>query len=272
MEGDQNKYHHEKMKLITLIEVLDAAHLTAFIDGPFPQRGGIMLIGPPETMRTTAIEIALGQHPGALILSDVNMRTLTSIKDEFSNGRYSSIGFLDYQKLYERGQQTAVNVEGTIRQMIEEGFTRTSHEDPSAPSTKARAFIVAAVVESFYRQKAIGWRDTGFMRRWLCCLLHMPPMSRAKLVDAIHKWEKIDFEGIFRINPTVPIPYNIDTDESEWLMAMVKHQPSQATPFVLIKKIYSVLKWKYKKKPSLATQILDDFAPCLSKHGAPIIL
>jgi hypothetical protein len=260
------------MKPLTLIEIIDAAHLTAFVDSPFQQRGGLMLIGPPETLRTTCIEIALSQHPSALIMADTNMKTLTSIKDEFCNGRYSSIGFLDYQKIYERGQQTAANVEGTIRMMIEEGYTRTSHDDPSSPSTKARAFVVAAVVESMFREKAGRWRDTGFMRRWLCCLLHMPAMSRNKLIGAIHDWKKLDFDAIYRISPTTPIPYNISIKESEWLFNMVQHQPSQATPFVLLKKIFSVLKWKYKKEPKKAITLLENFAPSLSKNGAPIEL
>lgn len=260
------------MKPLTLIEVIDAAHLTVFVDSPYPQRGGLMLIGPPETLRTTCIEIALQQHPAALIMSDTNMKTLTSIKDEFCNGRYSSIGFLDYQKIYERGMQTAMNVEGTIRMMIEEGFTRTSHDDPSSPSTKARAFVVAAVVESMFRDRAQKWRDTGFLRRWLTCLMFMPALSRNKLTQAIHDWKRIDFEDIYRRYPTVPIPYNILPTESTWLFNMVKHQPSQATPFILLKKIYSVLKWKYKKDPARAKYVLEDFSKCLSKEGAPIEL
>src|SRR6266849_1514734 len=119
------------MKPVTLIEILDAAHLIVFVDSPYLQRGGIMLVGPPETLRTTVIDIALKQHPGALRLSDLNMKSLTGMKDDFTNGRYSTVGFLDYQKLYERNQSTSSNMEGTIRQMIEEGFTRTSHDDPT---------------------------------------------------------------------------------------------------------------------------------------------
>jgi hypothetical protein len=260
------------VKPLTLIEVLDAAHLTAFVEGPFHQRGGIMLIGPPETLKTTMIEIALEQHPNALVMSDINMRSLNGMKDEFTNGKYSSIGFLDYQKLYERGLQTAVNLEGTIRMMVEEGYTHSSHDDPSSPSTKARSFVVAAMVETFFKQKSEHWRNTGFMRRWLCCLLYMPPLSRNKLVEAVSEWKKIDFDGIRRVSPTTPIPLNITREESQWILRIVKDQPSQSTPYVLAKKIYAVLKWKYKNRPTYAKFVMNDFAQSLSKNGAAIEL
>lgn len=260
------------MKPLTLIEIIDAAHLSAFVEGPFLQRGGLMLIGPPETLKTTMIEIALEQHPNAMLMGDTNMKTLTGMKDEFTNGRYSTIGFLDHQKLYERGLNTAVNLEGTIRMLIEEGFTHTSHNDPSSPSTKARALVVSAMVETFFQSKCEHWRNTGFLRRWLTVMLHMPTLSRNKITQAVEDWKKIEFDGIRRISPTCAIPLNLSTEENKWLLRVVKDQASQSTPYVLIKKIYAVLKWKYKKQPKHARNVMEDFAPALSKNGAPIEL
>lgn len=231
-----------------------------------------MLIGPPETLRTTVIETALGEHPSALVLSDVNMNSLSQLKDDFTAGRYSSIGFLDYQKLYERHSSTSANIEGTLRQMMEEGYQRSPHDDPTSPATKARAFVIAAVVETFFKNHSRSWRESGFLRRWLCCLFYMPALSRNKLTGAVHKWEKLNFDGIRRITPTTPIPYNLTEAESEWLQWMVREQPSQATPYVLLKKVYVVLKWKYPKNLKYARKVMEDFAPCLTKNGADISL
>jgi len=260
------------MKPITLIEVLDAAHCTAYVESPFEQRGGVLLVGPPETLRTTMIEIALNQHPSALIVSDINMRSLTSIKDDLTSGRYSTIGFSDYQKLYERAGITAANVEGTLRALMEEGFSRSPHDDPTSASTKARAMLVAALVESVYKDRANLWKQTGYLRRWLVCLFYMPAMSKNKLVQSIHDWKKLEFDGIKRISPTTPIPYNITEEESKRLFLMVKGQASQGTPFVLLKKIYCVLKWKYRDQPNRVADIMSDFAPALGKDGAPIAI
>lgn len=257
---------------MTLIEILDAAHCTAFVDSPFYQRGGIMLVGPPETLRTTMIDIALGQHPSALVVNDLNMKSLTGLKDDFTSGRYSTIGFRDYQKLYERASSTSSNVEGTLRGLMEEGFTQTSHEDPTAAATKARALLIAAVVESMYKLRAPIWKQSGYLRRWMICLLYMPAMSRSKLIQSVHEWKPLEFDGIKRIAPTTPIPYNITEEESKRLQLMVKEQPSQSTPFVLLKKIYCVLKWKYKEDPGKVADIMSDFAPCLKREGIGVIL
>lgn len=231
-----------------------------------------MLVGPPETLRTTVIELSLNQHPSALIVNDINMRSLTSLKDELTAGRYSTIGFLDYQKLYERQGTTSANVEGTLRALMEEGFSKTPHDDPTSASTRARAFLVAAVVESLFKNKAQDWKQTGYLRRWLICLMFMPALSRNKLIQAVHDWKKLEFDGIKRISPTTPIPYNITEEESKRLLVMVREQPSQGTPFVLLKKIYSVLKWKYKDSPGKVADIMTDFSSCLKKDGTGLII
>lgn len=128
------------------------------------------------------------------------------------------------------------------------------------------------MVESIYKLKAGDWKQTGYLRRWMICMLYMPAMSRNKLVQAVHDWKRLEFDGIRRISPTTPIPYSITEEESKRLLSMVKEQPSQGTPFVLLKKIYSVLKWKYKDSPNRIADIMTDFAPCLKKEGVGIVI
>lgn len=250
-----------------MIEVLDAAHLSASIGGDFQQRGGIMLVGPPETLRTTMIELALKVHPDALLLGDVNMNTLTSLKEGLTSGRYATLGFLDYQKIHERHSSTASNIEGTLRQLMEEGFTRTSHEDPTMPSTRARALVIAAVVESFFSRHRKNWSENGYMRRWLVCLMHIDIRNKRKITDAISAWKKLEFDGILRRCPVNVMPCDLKKEEDEYCKWLVREQMSMATPFALMKKIYAVLKWKHAKTPKQVRIILDDFAPCLLNSG-----
>ena len=50
-----------------MIECLAAAHLSNYVDSPFHERGGIMLVGPPGSLRTTltrALEFTLGPREG----------------------------------------------------------------------------------------------------------------------------------------------------------------------------------------------------------------
>jgi hypothetical protein len=254
------------MKPSTLIEVIDAAHLSHYVTGDFIQRGGMMLVGPPETLRTTVIQLALKPHPDALLVSDVNMNSLTGLKEGFTSGRYSTLGFLDYQKIYERHHSTASNVEGTLRQLMEEGFTRNPHEDPTMASTVARSFVVAAVTESFYSRHNKDWRDNGYLRRWLICLLHIDARNKAKITHAIERWKKLEFDGILRRSPVNSISCDLTKQENEYCKFLIREQPSQTTPFALMKKIFTILKWKYKNFNDVK-RILDDFAPCLTNSG-----
>lgn len=38
------------MRANDLLEVLCAAHLGALVEGPFQDRGGLMVVGPPSTL------------------------------------------------------------------------------------------------------------------------------------------------------------------------------------------------------------------------------
>lgn len=260
------QYKEEGVKPSTLIEVIDAAHLSSYVAGDFEQRGGMMLVGPPETLRTTMIELALKPHPDALRISDVNMNSLTGLKAGFTSGRYCTLGFLDYQKIYERHHATAANVEGTLRQLMEEGFTRNPHEDPTMAATIARAFCVAAVTESFFSRHNKAWAESGYLRRWLICLVRIEPKNKNKIIGAIENWRKLVFDGITRKVPVNKITCDLSRSENDYCKWLVREQPSQVTPFALIKKIYAVMKWKYKSQKEVE-RILNDFAPSLLNSG-----
>lgn len=244
----------------TLIEIIDAAHLTSFITSPFPQRGCMMIVGPPGSMKTTFVRVALAEHPSALFLSDLNINSLMSLRESLVSGRYRTIAFPEYEKLYQRKADTAANIEGTIKQLIEEGFTRASFEEQDAITYTARTLVIGAMTYSFYNKMIGKWRESGFKRRilWLGVKLSNPD----KVMEAIRKWELIEIDGIPRRYPTKDIPFDVTDAESRQIEKMLEGQ-WEATPYVLLKKIFAVLKWKYAKEPGKAMKLMKELGTCI---------
>lgn len=248
----------------TMIEVLDAAHLTAHLSTPdFPKRGGIMLIGPPGAMKSSFIFSALSYYPSALVLSDLNINSLMACRDELISGRFKTMVFPEYEKLYQRKSDTATNIEGTIKQLVEDGFTRASFEPQGMMSMNARALVIGAITYSFYTNHYEGWKTSGFARRFLWVSIRLRDPD--KIMDAVNDWKLISIDGIERKPiPSESIPFHVSREESGKLRAMLSTQ-SEATPFVLLKKIFAVLKWKHG--PERAMRIMDQFALCLQGRG-----
>lgn len=249
------------MKPQTLIEIIDAAHLTSFIHSPFPQRGCLMIVGPPGAMKTTFISTALREYPSTLFLSDLNINSLMKLRDSLVSGRYRTIAFPEYEKLYQRKADTASNIEGTIKQLIEEGFTRASFEEQDAITSTARTLVIGAMTYSFYNKMISQWRESGFKRRilWMGIKLGDPD----KVMHAIRKWELIELDGILRRYPSKDIPFNVTETESKYIEKMLEGQ-WEATPYVLLKKMLAVLKWKYPRQPKKPMEIMDQLGECIN--------
>lgn len=256
------------------LQFLDAAHLSKYVESPYQARGGIMIVGPPNTLKSTFIELAFGEYPNSLILSDINVNTLTQIKDDLAAGHYPTIAFPAFEKLYQRQKATSANVEGYLMALVEEGFSRASFEDQRMAAIKARALIVGAIPYSFYQANYTRWNQSGFLRRFLWCVLRLKDSE--KIMEAIHNWKLIPFNGIsHRIPGSKTISYSMSAQESRYLRAMIRQQPTgNSTPYVLLKKIHCAMKWKYSltKHPSDYKEIMEDIAPCFSKGGAEVNL
>lgn len=254
----------------TLVEIIEAAHLTSFItNSPFPQRGALMIVGPPGSMKTTFIRVALTGHPSALFLSDLNINSLMSLRDSLVSGRYSTIAFPEYEKLYQRKADTSANIEGTIKQLIEEGFSRASFEEQDAITSNAKTLVIGAMTYSFYNNMIGKWRESGFKRRILWAGIKLAEPD--KIMEAIRKWELIDIGDIIRRYPTKDIPFDVSDVESRTIEKMLEGQ-WEATPYVLLKKIYAVLKWKHVKEPGKAMKLMKEFSVCLDNKLGIIYL
>ena len=254
------------MRVTTLIEIMDAAHLSRFVENPFQRRGGILLVGPPGVMKTTLINCALGDYHDALCLSDINVQQLMVVKDDISSGRFHTLAFYALEKLYQRHSSTSANVEGCIQAMAEEGFTEPSFHDQRRPSLIARCLVVGGITDSLHRRKYTEWMSSGFARRFLHC--HYRLEDHSILMDAIEKWEPLIMQSISRKWPANKIiPHGkLATEDLRMIRHSLRFQPGDTSPFQLCIRIFCVLKWKYGTKK--AQDIYIDFAQCLGQHGA----
>lgn len=257
------------MKIINLMEVISAAHCTKYIESPFPSRGGLFLIGPPGQLKSTIIKLSLIEYPDTLLLSDLNVSSLSALRESLIGGRYSTLGFGEFEKLYKRNPASASNLEAHLQMMVEEGFDKTSFEDPRMMTMTARVLLIGGITPTCYVKRFLDWQNSGFLRRflWVSYKLANPEA----ILKAIHEWKPLDFGKMsFKVPANRNIPFKVAREKSLWLESLLQHQPAKETPLIVLKKIFCVLEWRYGSKR--ATEIMKDFSGGLSKSGAEIYL
>lgn len=267
-----------EMNMESLIQVLCAAHLTYAIDPvpkAFSQRGGIMLVAPPEQLKTVAVQ-GLKRYSNALVLGDITTQQMVKLRDEFAQGRYQSLVITEVEKIYKRDQETASNVEGHIQAMVEEGFGHAAFEDKNAFVRVAKAMMIGALAEAKCRRRYPEWKESGFARRFLWC--HFMLKNPRALSDAIRDWMPIEFcaEEVPDI-PADSIPWIQPTPaEADRLRILIENQDGQTTPYVLMQKILCVLKWRYRalgpKASKKAMEVIEDFGHSLNKPAGGALL
>jgi hypothetical protein len=259
------------MNVRSLLEVLDASHLTKFVKSPFATRGGILLIGPPETLRTTLMNNALDDYPDALVLSDINVKQLIEMREDMSAGKITTLAFTELAKLYARNPAVAKNIEGHLMALVEEGLSLASFQDKRMSSTKARVLVIAACTEKFYGQRFTEWSDSGFARRFLHCMYRLD--NPWALADSQEHRLLIDLGVIKRKIPgNREIKWNVEPDEMKMIRKALRFQFRKgiSTPFNLVANIFCVLKWKHDAKE--ARELFLDFAECLQDDAALLVL
>lgn len=260
------------MKIETFTEILTAAHLSVHVQSPFPSRGGIMMVAPPASLKTSMIN-QLSAFPNAKVLSDINVQQLIKIRDDISTGTIRTLAFPELEKLYQRHDSTAANVEGTLKAMVEEGFRHAAFEPAAMRIREARCFVVGGMTHDVYMTRWNQWTADGFARRFLWC--HFQLADPDLLYRAIDRWEPLVLTQnplLFGLPSSMSIPYEVTKEQSGHIRRMLRFQPSPVTPFILMKKILSVLHWRYpiKQYKTKAWKILEDFAECLGERGADL--
>jgi hypothetical protein len=264
------------MKIGSLTEVISAAHLSFYVHSPFVERGGLMLVGPPASLKTAFTEV-LDVYPNATLLSDLTVKQGVGLRDDIGADKITTIGFTDFAKLYQRQASGSSNVEGYIRALAGEGFRKANWEDQRMVTPPARAFIIGAMTQFFYSQHFGNWCNDGFARRFLFCNIKLA--NPHIIVDAIITQTRIDLSNGVGFDPRIPtdskgIKYDCTENESRELSYLIRHQQAKEIGLVLLQKILSALKWKHKGKLSSrkAMAIIKDFSESLGKEQARLVL
>lgn len=260
------------VSLATMTDVLYAAHLAAYVESPFEDRGGLMLVGPPASLKSAMLAVLDRHYHNALMLSDVNMPTLVNQRPAMAQGTIRTLVLPELQKVYERDPRTAVNVEGTLRALVAEGFASASYEDPRPNRTLARCMVVGGMTQETQALNFKRWEDTGFNRRFLWPLIQLD--NPEVLEEAVLEWLALDFDGkSFPPLPASRIPNTTTRAERDTLRNLVKYQPggSHATQLSLLVKMLAVLKWWNKERGARIPQAMEtvrEFARTLQRTGA----
>jgi hypothetical protein len=264
------------MKAADLVEVLCAAHLGNMVEGPFQDRGGLMLVGPPGVLKTTFVSVLDTQYQDAVTMSDVNVKGLIRMRDGIASGKINTLVLPEYAKIYERNDATAQNVEGTLRALTAEGFTAASFEDSRVNRLVARCMVIGAMTPPTVDTHFTRWEESGFNRRFLWCLMKLSdPLALEK---AAINWQRINFRMAHV--PLAPlgghIPNRTTQRERQQLAVMVKYQPGgdHAIQLQLIIRIVAVLRWWYAESGQARNPMdtIAKFAPALGKTGVTLEL
>lgn len=264
------------MQASDLVEVLCAAHLGHLVEGPFKERGGIMLVGPPGVLKTTFVSILDQHYQDCIMLSDINVKSLVALRDQIASGKICTLVLPELAKVYERADATALNVEGTIRALAAEGFSAASFEDSRINRLSARAMVIGAMTPATIERRFAGWEESGFNRRFLFSLLRLSDATA--LERAAMNWQRIDFR--VKHIPLAPsmgpstIPNLTTQRERARLAVIVKNQPGgdHAIQLQVLIRVLAVLKWWYAESGSSENpmDVLERFGVSLGRGGAEI--
>jgi hypothetical protein len=228
-----------------------------------------MLVAPPGHLKSTIIKESLILYSDTLALSDLNVSSLSALKNSLVSGRYNSIGFGEFEKLYERNPGSASNLEGHLRALVEEGFDKMSFQSPEMIGVTARVLLVCGITPVIYTKRWQAWLDSGFARRFIWS--HFKLADEDAIVRAIREWKRISFG---RISSSIPankaIEYVVQRKDAVALERMLNDQPSKETPYTLLKKVFCVLVWRYGRKKAFV--ILHDFEESLHRGGATLYI
>lgn len=265
------------------LSVTSAIHLASYVKSPFKDRGGLFLVGPPGALKSTIVEYLDTSFPDALVLSDINVQTLTRIKERIAGGSIRSLVMSDMEKLYERHASVASGIEGTLRALVAEGFASASFEDVTISRLKAHATVIGAMTGSLRERHAVRWDSSGFARRFLWSLMHL--QDAGQLERAVIDGALIDIAVVD--SPRAPasggIPDLTTREERVVIAGWCKYQPMPNNIQIsLMARTWAVLKWWATQQQSrdkrrttaveLAWGTLGRFSRSLGKDGVEVIV
>lgn len=262
--------------LRVFIECLCAAHLSTYVDAPFKDTGGIIIVGPPGVLKTSMLKV-VAEYANAIEVSDLNVTALSELRGAIASKHLRTLVIPELQKLYERDPRSAANIEGHIRAFVDEGFRAPSFKSQDMARLTAHCVVLSATTEESREDHYQRWNNTGFNRRFLWPLIRLAHPE--VLDDASDKWKSLDFR--VRYLPQIPaqgsIPNLTRTSERAALRGLLKFQPgpTHTTQAHLLSRMLAVLKWWYRlenRQSGSAMTTMRLFCRTLAKEGAEIVL
>lgn len=265
------------LSISALVEVMCAVHLSSYVESPFDDRGGLMIVGPPSVLKSTMLGFLDHNYHDAISVSDINARSLSDLRDAIASKIVRTLVIPEYAKLHARHPYTAMNVEGVLQALVSEGFTAPSFEDSRINRLRARVTLLSAMVPKFQVDHFRHWEESGFNRRFLWSLVRLKDPEI--LERAVEEWKRVDF----KINhvPMTPmterIPNATTKAERAELRRLCKYQPggSHSIQAALLSKVLAVLKWWYPmlgRSERQAMQAVRSFSQTLGKEGAELVI
>ena len=228
-----------------------------------------MLVAPPGSLKSSLLVRALKIHPTCIILSDLNTTTLQKMMDELTCSKITTIALSDAQKIYERDPSTARNLEGSIRALMEEGWSGATHMPKGINSFLAQSHVIFATTPAHDRSCSERWIESGFARRWLHMLYRLVPGNNS-IQKAFENSRRIDFPGAIAMFPPLDrgkYPDITDRPTRMWLRSLTADQRGPDEAAILLSKIYSVLAAQRGGRP-WAKKVILDCVPAIQKGGA----
>jgi len=260
------------MDAVTLTEALSAAHLSWYVEGATHDRGGIMLVAPAGSLKTSITEVT-DSYGKTLVISDLTIRQAAQLRGDMLSGKLATLAFSDFAKLYARHEATAANIEGFIRGIVGEGYRNVNWEDARAVALPAHCLVLGCMTSNFYTNKFGQWCEDGFARRFLWCHFTLSRKGSMAITHALSRGKRLQIgaaNGFDAKVPIQPIPENVTDREAAQLLLWIKGQPDDKIQIVLLRKMLTALKWKYKKDPKKPMKILAEFAMSLRKEGTEL--
>lgn len=263
------------VRLEAILEVVCAIHLASFVTSPVEDRGGLMIVGPPGSLKSTAIDILDANYHNAVSVSNLNTTTLLQMQDQLQSGAVRSVIVPDLQALYAGDPRTVGRVEQAIMQLAAEGHRGASWQDARFQRFKSRCTVFSAMTAKFFERHANPWNDSGFLRRFLWVAYRLDDPET--LMRAITHWQRAELGSI--TIPQVPangeIPDRLTVADREKIRSWVKHQPGpHEIQFSLLCRAASVLIWHYERRKikRKAMTTLEEFSRTLHKDAALVQL
>lgn len=256
------------MRYNTLLEVVAAVHVGNQVDLPFSGKGGLFLVAPPGSFKTTITEVA-NTFGRVCLVSDINVATIVKMKEAIQGGQIKTLAFSDFGKLYKRNPAVGKNLEGHIMAFADEGFRRASFQSQVVATSCARCTIIGAITTGFFDEMIDDWMKSGFYRRFLFArymVQNGEVVEQAILEERLARFD----DSFVPKYPLSMISEKLTQSQRNLIDKITLHYPYKNMALIMLERIYKSLIWKHGTQK--ATDIILDFAPCLSKDGAMLVL